>query len=109
MFSAVCEGGFSSHEEVKAYFDAWDNLPNAKLVLGGNYSDLFKTSDAMINDSGSFMTEYQYVHKPMLYLERKEPNDFGYRIKEILYKARGDDYESIEAFINDVVIGARTL
>ena len=107
LFSAVCEGGFSSHEEAKAYFDAWNQLPNAQVVLGGNYSDLFKTSDAMINDSGSFMTEYQYVHKPMLHLERKEPNDFGYRIKEILYRARGDDYKGIEAFINDVVIGGK--
>lgn len=111
LFSSVCEGGFSNAEEAKEYFEAWDRLPNAKLVLGGDYSDLFKTSDAMINDSASFMSEYQYVHKPMLFLERDGEafNDYGYRVKGILYKTRGDDFAGIEAFINDVVIGGKDI
>ena len=111
LSSCVCEGGFNSSEEAKEYFEAWDRLPNAKLVLGGDYSDLFKTSDAMINDSASFMVEYQYVHKPMLYLEREGEvyNDFGYRVKELLYAVHGDDYKGIENFISNVVIGGNDI
>ena len=52
------------------YLQAWNDLPNAQVYTGAYYQALFATSDGMIQDSGSFIVEYQYVDKPMIFLTR---------------------------------------
>ena len=105
-FSAVYNGVFASNEEYNAYLAEWDSLPNAQVVTGGYYQEIFAGSDAMILDSGSFMVEYQYTHKPMLYLRRDEQkfNGFGDALLRTLYQTDGRDFYGIAEFVECVLI-----
>ena len=60
----------------------------------------------MILDSISFLGEYLYVHKPMLFLtrERNTFNDFGSELAKILYTADGGDFNAIKRFVENTVI-----
>ena len=102
----VVYGVFQSEQEFDDYMRKWDELPNAKVVERGEYLDVFRTSDALVGDSISFLGEYQYTHKPLLLLTRKENtfDDFGKKLLPILYTAPGDDFEAIAGFIQKVVI-----
>lgn len=99
-------GFFKNAEDYDNYLNMWNDLPNAKVVTNGTYFDLFKTSDTIILDSISFLAEYQYVHKPLLLLTRETQkfNEFGDKLKKILYCAKGDDFDSIEDYLKRVVI-----
>lgn len=105
--TVLMAGLFATEEEYYNYLEQWDSLPNARVVQEGSYSDYFKTSDAMICDSVSFLAEYQFTEKPLLLLTRPEQefNAFGTLIQEQLYKCPGDDFEEIERFLNIVVLG----
>ena len=106
LFSAVDEKVFPDAAAFEDYLNRWNALPNAKVVTGGYYFDIFKTSDAMILDSGSFIAEYQYTHKPLLFLTR-DTQHFDRMIAQLmpaLYCADGRDFDGIEHFIDDVVI-----
>lgn len=67
------------------YMANWDALPNASVVTDGDYIDLFATSDAIILDSLSFISEYMITGKPMCFLSKFQSfdelsthfNDFG--------------------------------
>jgi CDP-glycerol glycerophosphotransferase (TagB/SpsB family) len=104
--ATVDYGLFGTEEDYDNYMKKWDELPNARVVENGEYIDIFRTSDAMVLDSVSFLTEYQYTHKPLLFLTRKENtwNEFGEKLLKILYSAPGDDTDAIERFIDEVVI-----
>ena len=63
------------------YYQLWAESSNTQLEEGG-YTELFQQSDAMIHDSGSFLAEYIYLKKPVLYTVRTKNyksyyNDFG--------------------------------
>lgn len=94
-------------EKTDEYFQKWRNLENGQ-VEEGEYFDLFNSSDALIHDSGSFIIEYLYTNKPVLFLinneEMKEQfNEVG---KLALSKTDlGYNKEDIEFFINKTVIG----
>lgn len=104
--SAVTNGVFGSNEEYNEYLAEWNDLPNAQVFTGGYYQEIFGSSDAMILDSGSFMVEYQYTHKPMLFLRREEQkfNGFGEALLETLYQVDGRDFTGIAEFIENVLI-----
>ena len=53
-------------EKADAYFQAWDEGENTQLDTG-LYIDLFKGSDAMIHDCGSFTAEYLLTGNPVLF------------------------------------------
>jgi len=67
-------------EKTNEYYNFWKNQEYTQLEEG-YYIDLFYYSDAMIHDSGSFLNEYMYFRKPVLYLlsNKKKPyyNQFG--------------------------------
>jgi CDP-glycerol glycerophosphotransferase (TagB/SpsB family) len=94
-------------EEIEKYFDDWNNLPNAKVVEGGEYLDIFKTSDAIILDSISFIAEYMVTGKPILFTCKHktildtEFNEFGVELAKNLYKAHR--WSDITSFIKTVV------
>lgn len=54
-------------EKTDDYYAFWENQPNTQLE-SGEYQSLFIESDAMIHDCGSFLAEYLYLKKPVLYL-----------------------------------------
>jgi CDP-glycerol glycerophosphotransferase (TagB/SpsB family) len=93
-------------EKTDAYYKHWEQLYNGQIEQG-DYIDLFKTSDAMIHDCGSFTVEYLYTQKPVLFQIRDEKvkdefNSFGQLCFEKHYHAYS--IEETEAFIRDVVI-----
>ncbi|RFC55318.1 CDP-glycerol glycerophosphotransferase family protein [Brumimicrobium aurantiacum] len=93
-------------EKTEAYYSQWANMENGQIAEGG-YIDLFLTSDAMIHDSGSFLIEYIYTHKPVQFLMSNEEvksqfNELGKEVFNVidLAKSKAD----IRRFIEEVVI-----
>ena len=105
-FSAVEAGIFPSEEAFEDYLDAWDDLPNARVAREPYYQEIFETSDGMILDSASFVTEYQYTHKPLLFLERDSQgfSKMGQELMKHLYRVDGRDLYGIARFISRVLI-----
>mgnify|MGYP002625151500 CR=1 FL=1 len=87
------------------YYEEWANGVNTSIAEG-DYVDLFNSSDAMINDSGSFTIEYLYTQKPCLLLNNfdrnNDANEVSKKAIDCWYKATTP--EEIENFIRDVVI-----
>lgn len=88
------------------YYSLWDTLPNCQLETG-EYIGLFKHSDAMIHDCGSFLIEYLYTENPVMYTVRDIQateslfNDFGAKAFEVIY--HGSTAEDVEKFIQNVL------
>ncbi len=74
---------FMTAEEYDAYIDEWNSLDNASVYTDGNYFDIFKTSDVLITDSSSFLAEYFYSGKPIIFFKsanRAGFNEFGLKL-----------------------------
>ena len=97
---------FSSYEEYDRYLEQWNSLPNARVVEEESYLDIFATSDGMIMDSASFIGEYMYVDKPLLFLTREEQafNNLGERLISSYYHVKGEDFIGIEKFVEHVIL-----
>jgi CDP-glycerol glycerophosphotransferase (TagB/SpsB family) len=98
-------------EKTEGFWSFWENQPNCQLEEG-EYVDLFLTSDAMIHDSGSFLAEYLYTNKPVLYLtsstDMKEYfNQFGCEAFDACYHAFNE--QDIEEFIANLFEGKDTM
>lgn len=97
-------------EKADAYYKAWKEGANTQLVTG-EYLDLFKTSDAMIHDSGSFSVEYPFTGKPVLFTTRDldrsltGQNELGCAAIRAHYP--GGSEADIAAFLDDVVLGGK--
>ena len=106
FFSAVNEKIFPSVTALNDYFQKWNELPNAQVYTGNYYQSIFATSDGMIHDSGSFIAEYQYVDKPMIFLTREgeEFNELGEKILSASYLVDGKDCDAIASEIQRVFI-----
>lgn len=94
-------------EKTDAYYSQWENMPNGMLA-DGEYVDLFLSSDAMIHDSGSFITEYLYTLKPVMRTDNEislalEFNSFAQDCLSVYYHAKNS--EDIENFIIDIING----
>lgn len=106
-FRSVQAGVFKNLDEYDAYMELWNALPNARTVDEDDYLKIFETSDGMIMDSASFIAEYMYVNKPLLYLEKCTSSTFselGMKIMECHYKADGTDYFGIGQFVQKVIL-----
>lgn len=92
-------------ERTDAFYKRWEDGKNTNYVNGA-YVDLFKSSDAMIHDCGSFVVEYLYVNKPVMFLSKYDregqSNEVGKKAFHCHYE--GTTAEDIERFIVDVVI-----
>ena len=106
FFATVKEKIFPSEEAFKAYLKKWDDLPNAQVYTGGYYHAVFATSDCLIQDCSSFIAEYQFANKPMIYLTREgeQFNDLGNEILKASYLVSGKDFDGIVALIQRVLI-----
>lgn len=104
--TAVTEGLFKNVEEYDQYLNKWNNLENARVVTG-EYIDYFLTSDCMILDSVSFIAEYLYTKKPILFIKRDSAkfNDFGQEILKKISTIKSNDLNGISDFIDDVIKG----
>lgn len=93
-------------EKTDSYYDKWMNIPNGQLDTD-DYIDLFNSSDALIHDSGSFIAEYLFTGKPVLFtfVNNYVYNRFNKIGKDMLnnhYKAYTK--EDIIHFIEEIVI-----
>ena len=70
----VVEQSIMTKEEYQSYINEWDNQPNGLYVFDGEYIDLFRKSDLLIQDSGSFIAEWLPTDKPCMYLVNPERN-----------------------------------
>lgn len=95
-----------NREKMEEYYDSWNELPNATVYEGGDYFNLFATSDAMITDSSSFLSEYLYSGHPGMFLTNNDQkfNEYGEIIIDAWYQIEGTDFDEIENFISNVVI-----
>ena len=87
------------------YYQFWERSENTQLELA-EYIDLFKDSDAMIHDSSSFLAEYQYLKKPVMFLCNPSSvanflNPFG--IKALVSCYVGTNAIEIDDFIRNVI------
>lgn len=101
-------GVFNSVEEYRKYISDWNNLPNATVIEGGDYYDVFESSNAMILDSLSFLAEYQFTGKPLLLLQpqcHRTMSELGEKLVSVLYTTRGNNYKEIEAFLKQIIKG----
>lgn len=88
------------------YYNNWNTLVNGQLEEG-EYIDLFLESDAMILDSASFIVEYLYFNKPIIFTVKDEFikerfNSFGKKVFDHLYTAKSED--QISSFITNQVM-----
>ncbi len=99
---------FKTAEEYDAFLSEWESLPNGTVMDSGDYFSLFKSSDAMLLDSGSFMAEYMILDKPMCFCNRDRSfaelqnafNTFGGQL--LTGMAIADNWDSIESFLSSV-------
>ena len=95
-------------DKTDAYYQQWESGPNTQLETG-DFVDLFKTSDAMIHDSGSFTAEYLYVNKPVAFVTadidelKSTHSNFGCAALDQHYIVRNE--KEVMDFIYDVVLG----
>lgn len=94
-------------EKTDAYYHRWNN-PGVSHIEDGEYIGLFKHSDAMIHDCGSFILEYMYSGNPVMYLVKKTRSmdnmtNFAQKAYGLHYK--GKNHQDIEQFIKDVIAG----
>ena len=98
-------------EKTDKYYQKWAGLSNGQLHEG-EYIDLFLTSDGMIHDSSSFVIEYLYTNKPVMFLAQDELiadrfNEIGKMALSNLYL--GKSQEDIEKFIINVIVDGNDL
>lgn len=94
-------------EKTDAYYQKWKTLDNGQLE-SGEFVDLFKSSDAMIHDSSSFVIEYHYTEKPVMFI-KENVESFKSLLSELGKKAIDAHYigkckADIEDFIIEVVL-----
>lgn len=106
LASAVGHRVFPTEAAFREYLQAWDDLPNAKVFTGSEYQGLFATSDGMIMDCGSWIGEYQYTHKPMIFLTRETQkfNELGNELMKIIYRVDGRDLKGILELMQKIFI-----
>lgn len=90
-----------------AYFQSWATMPNTQLEEG-KFQDLFKWSDGMIHDCGSFTGEYMFVKKPVIFMSKdingivRKADDFGKKCLNLHYV--GKSLEDADNFIKNVIL-----
>lgn len=87
------------------YYHFWESSENT-IITEGEYIDLFKTSDAIVHDCGSFTVEYLLTKKPAFYMGNERNSilcPFGQKATQANYTSHEI---SLEEFIERVVIQA---
>lgn len=93
------------------YYEFWESQSFTQFE-NGEYLDLFLKSDMMIHDSGSFLAEYLYLLKPVLYLVKTQEylefySEFGQKALDACIL--GKDFENVESFVTRAIEGSLEL
>jgi hypothetical protein len=94
-------------EKTDKYYEQWKYGENTSLEEG-YYGDLFATCDGMIHDSCSFMGEFLYTEKPVIFtskvieqVRKNEVNEFGNACLDVHYHA--STTEEVGRFVDEVI------
>lgn len=60
---------FGVGEIADKFLEVWNALPNTAIVEGGDYGPLFAGSDMMVTDGLSFLFEYLFADKPLIFVD----------------------------------------
>ena len=107
LFTELCNHSLWGKEKADEYYNRWRDGANTQLETGP-FVALFKGSDAMIHDSGSFTAEYQFTGKPAMFTTRdmteseKTLNALGKAALQVHYP--GKCREDIITFLESVVL-----
>lgn len=99
----VVDEGIMNEKEVNEYYAEWEKIGN--VYDSGDYFDIFKTSDLMITDCGSFLAEYLPSHKPLIRLVNQDGislNKLGEQFSNCYYNAKSD--EEFLYFFKELVV-----
>ena len=97
-------------EKADAYYEKWAEGSNTQLITG-SYVELFKGSDAMIHDCGSFSVEYHFTGKPVMFTTQDinaaiaNQNELGR--DGILAHYLGSSESDIVGFIENTVLAGK--
>ena len=107
LYSELVKHPEWGEKRTNEYYNFWRNGPTTQLETG-DFVDLFKGSDAMIHDCGSFTVDYLYFNKPVLYdnpdvdSAKETANEAGRKAYDVHYHITCND--DIKRFIDDVVL-----
>ena len=96
------------YERTEAYYKKWQTMENTQLA-DGEFVNLFRDSDAMIHDSGSFVVDYLYFNHPVMFVTRdierakSYVNEPGKRAYDAHYV--GKTLDDVQNFVDQVVLG----
>lgn len=102
---SVVKNKVMTAEEYRDYERSWAALPNCTVYDSGEYFDIFKSSDVLITDCGSFLAEYLPTGNPIIWLISQDTvglNPVGQKLSEGFYQAR--DIEDVRRLFREVVL-----
>lgn len=98
-------------EKADNYYARWSEVEWSQFE-SGKYLGLFKHSDAMIHDCGSFVEEYMFTGNPVMYLIRSDDafEKFKHTVNNTYLKAlelhqTASEIGQVERFIQSVIDG----
>lgn len=106
--AAIVKSGLMTQKEAEEYYAEWDSYPNTQTCFSGNFWDYFKTSDALLTDSVSFLVEYLPTEKPIFHIESPSVSNEQYNELVSMMVATyysGRTMTDIDMFIQQVIIG----
>lgn len=101
--STIIREGLMTEEQVNRYYAEWEEVGH--IYDSGDYFDIFKTSDLMITDCGSFLAEYLPSNKPLIRLINKRGvplNKLGKQFSDCYYNAYNND--DLLLFFDEIVV-----
>lgn len=107
LYSELCNHPDWGETKTQEYYATWESMPNAQVETG-EFIDLFKGSDALIHDCGSFVAEYMFVCKPCMFLTHDEESveqdmcEFGKKCFHL--HNIGHNKDEVIRFIEDTVL-----
>ena len=91
---------------IQDYYSFWTTSENTHLWEKGDYFDMFRTSDLMITDCNSFLTEYLPTQKPLIRLISSKTtglNQFGEEITKGYYNIHS--IEELKSTLDKLITG----
>ncbi len=110
LFRVLARDRFWGKERTEAWAARLRANENLAWSDGGDYFAEFASSDAIVQDCGSYLVEYFYTGRPCCYLLKGEADlvKFAPLGVECLRRCHvAYDAESIDSFLRDVVLGGR--
>lgn len=99
---ALLRNKIMNEEEINSYYNEWAKI--GRIYEQGDYFDIFKSSDLMITDCISFLTEYLPSKNPLIMLVNRNScklNSLGEKITSEYYKVNNNS--ELEQVLNEII------